>query len=123
MPTTNTHTDNGSRLIPDRPLDSLAFADVDRNSYGRASVNSAWTYRRTTGQFDLGLRLLQELCSDLKDRTPTEAIDIDPLNCHRMEPLIQQRLQAVPELVEHVTNDLDHAQQILRDLIARKPAK
>lgn len=119
----NAPSDNGTRTKPEPRHECLAFADVEQNSYGRASVNSAWTHRRTTGQYDCALILFDQLCSELRSRAPAENIDIDALSCHAIEPIVQQRLQGVPELTENVTDDLSRSQQLLRDLLARKPTK
>lgn len=120
---TETASPNGSARLDNKPAFVLPFLGVDHNSYRRVSINSAWTFRKTTGQADVALFLLGELIGELHRRSAKETPDLDALEIKSLLPLVQHRLEGVPEIAELPADDLARRQQLLRELAARKPTK
>jgi hypothetical protein len=116
---------NGSAAKPSATASRkvLPFLDVNENSFRRLSLNSSWTYRRSIGQYDLALTLFNELIADWQRRTQADPLDLDTLNAQAIFNTVKQRLESISELIDDPIETLDHRQQLLRDLSARKPTK
>ncbi|MGA2797917.1 MAG: hypothetical protein ABSE63_10080 [Thermoguttaceae bacterium] len=113
---------NGRKHHTSAEPDVLSFLDVNHNSYRRNSVNSSWTYRRTTGKCDLAITFWNDCLKDWR-RSKPDSFDVDALNTEAILRIVEQRLQSLAEINEANEGNLDQQQQLLRDLAARKPTK
>ena len=122
MPAT-TFATNGNGKTATLPPEVLPYLQVDSNSYRRVSVNCAWTYRRTTGHFDLALTLWDELLNALKTQAAARSVDLDSVNLDAIRTIVEQRLQGLAELTDIPTDDLERQHRVLREISSRKPTK
>jgi hypothetical protein len=119
----NIQSGNGQRMSHIGREDLLPFLAPDENSFRRLSVNSAWTSRPYDGLHDVTRILFDELIRNIRSRQSADGIDIDTIQAQRLNQIVEQRLQGIPEIAELETADLSIRLQVLRDFHSRRATR
>lgn len=116
-----TKKDESSHSKPKATM--LSFVKTQDSLHLRGTCNTSNTQMDTSAMVDATIEVLVGIAEHLRSRKPPQSVDVDALDPQELNRQVLRRIQAIPEITEIPSDDIERQYRFLRDVNAAKPTR